>query len=164
MKNRAPGWKYVYIVQIALSSILILSGFHRHIYSFFRLAGIPDLAAACLTGAANLAWYELGYVVGGGLKSVKMYSTIPIAGSITGLLSAIVLAAGIRWRNAAALAHLTFSGTLALLGTGVLVWRYVRGYEDPWRLAAVLSFLIVVTVWIRYFGSASRTLKEAGAS
>lgn len=148
--NYPRGW-YFYAVLMATSSLLVLFRLHREFYSLLHDLSLPDLAISGLTGLANLSWYELGYVVGGGVKSVRAFMIIPFVGSTAGFLSALLLLTRFRWRRHVLLAHLVFSIVIALLGLGVLSWRFWRGYEDPWRLVTTIAFLLMCSTWLLYF-------------
>jgi Ca2+/Na+ antiporter len=148
--NYPRGW-YLYGVLTATSSLLILFGMHREFYSLLHDLSLPSLAISGLAGLANLSWYELGYIVGSGVKNVRAFVIIPIVGGLTGFLSALILLTRFRWRRHVLLAHLFISIVIALLGVGVLSWRFVRGFEDPWRLVTAIAFLLMCFAWLLYF-------------
>lgn len=151
MKPDHPrGW-YAYIILIGTSSLLTLSGLHRAFYSLLGYFSPPDILASCLTGLMNLSWFELGYVVGGGLKNVTLFEAIPMLGGGLGLLSVALLLTRFPFRRLGVLAFLAFSITLAILSLLVLSWRLWRGLDDYWRLATAIAFLITHIVWFLYF-------------
>jgi hypothetical protein len=145
---------------LLLSSLLVLTGFHRVIYVW--LGGLPGLLVAVVAGLTNLAWYEVAYLVGGGLKSVFVFLLIPLAGGATGLLSGLLVLTGSKWKEPVLRLHLFFSLTLGLLGLAVLLWRFVRGFEDPWRMAATIGFLMLYSVWL-FFSYRRKPARLAGS-
>jgi hypothetical protein len=156
MKCRYPlGW-YVYSILIAISSLCTLFGFHRTWYLFLQTLSLPDLLIGGLTGILNLSWYEIGYEVGGGLKNVHIFIAIPLLGGVTGLLSAVLLCLHISWSRRIAFLHIIFSIGLSALSLGVLGWRFMRGSEDAWRLAATFSFILMYCLWFLILRKAQR--------
>jgi hypothetical protein len=145
--NYPIGW-HLYAVLTVASSLLIPLGLHRKFYVLMNDLSIPSLVAAALTGMANLSWYELAYIVGGGLKSVLVFTLLPFVGSATGLLSVLLLFTNVRWRRQLLFAHLAFGLTVSTLSLMGLLWR---GFEDYWRSVTIISFLLTYTAWIFYF-------------
>jgi len=141
----------VYICFISVSSLAVLFGMHRDFYAFLHRLSAPDWLVSSFTGLLNLAWYEVGYVVGGGLKNVHLFLAIPLIGSITGLVSAVALVPRWNRRRIVVLFHIGLSLTLAAASIAVLVWRFVRGIEDEWRLVTSFAFAFLYAVWFAYF-------------
>ncbi len=144
------GW-YLYAGVVAVSSLLILFGLHREFYALLQTLSAPDLVVSCLTGLTNLGWYEIAYLVGGGLKKVILFTLIPFAGSITGLISASLLLTSVRIRRLSLLFHIVFSLFLGGLSLLVLLWRMVRDMDDPWRFAVSMTFFLFYSYWFLYF-------------
>jgi hypothetical protein len=144
------GW-YVYSLLIAMSSSFILLGLHRNFYLLLYYFSLPEFIISGFTGIINLSWYEIGYVVGSGLKNVYVFSIIPLLGGTTGLISALLLLTHFRWRRVVLLGHLGFSIGLALIAIGVLSWRFWRGMGDSWRLVSTLGFFLMYCLWLFYF-------------
>jgi len=113
------------------------------LYGLLRRLSTPDLFDSALTGLLNLSWYELAYVVGGGVKSALLFTLFPYIGGFSGLLSSGLLLSGHRWGNPSALGHIVFSLVVGALSLAVLLWRYWRGIDDPWRLVTTLAFLFL---------------------
>ena len=151
------GW-YGYAILISVSSLLTLCGFHRCFYSLLAYLSLPDMVVSCLTGMMNLSWYELAFVVGGGMKNGRAFAFIPFLGAGLGLLSSALLLTRFRFRRYIVLAFLIFCITLATLSLMVLSWRLWRGFDDYWRLATTIAFLIGHLVWLLYFRRTRRFL------
>jgi len=148
LKSNFPiGW-YLYSFLTAVSSLLIPLGLHRTFYFLLNELSIPGLVIAALTGIFNLSWYELAYIVGGGLKSVLVFTLLPFVGSATGLLSVLLLYTGVRWRRQVLFAHLAFGLMVSTVSLAGLLWR---GVEDNWRLVTVIAFLLTYAAWVFYF-------------
>jgi hypothetical protein len=131
----------------AAGSIAVLTGQHRGLYRALDAAGTPELAAAAITGLAGLAWYELAYVVGGGLRSARLFLALPYLGALAGLAAAAGALARGRFLRGAAAAHLGTALGVGGLALAVLVWRAARGFADPWRLVATAGFLASHAAW-----------------
>lgn len=160
MRLKYPfGW-YTYAGLVAVSSLLILSGLHREFYAFLQKLSVPDLVVSCLTGLTNLAWYEIAYLVGGGLKKVILFTLIPFAGGITGLISASLLLTSVRIRRYALLVHIVLSLFLGGLSLLVLLWRMVRDMSDPWRLVVAMAFFLFYSYWFLYFHRTRRFFSD----
>jgi hypothetical protein len=144
------GW-YLYSGIVTVSSAMIFLGLHREFYAFLRNLSTPELMISCLTGLTNLGWYEIAYLVGGGLKTVVLFTIIPFAGCVTGLMSGSLLLTSARIRQYSLWVHVLLSLILGLLGLLVLLWRMVRNMEDPWRLVATISFILFYLNWLVYF-------------
>lgn len=142
----------------AVPALLLLAGQHRLLYEL--LGGAPVTAVATATGLLNLAWYEVGYAVGGGLKSAPVFIVLPYAGVATNLLAGVAaFAAGGRFWGRAAAVQLAAGFGAGGLALAVLAWRAARGFQDPWRLAATVAFLAAhaaFAVAIRHARGAAR--------
>ena len=144
------GW-YLYSGIVAISSVMIFVGLHREFYVFLRNLSTPELVISGLTGLTNLGWYEIAYLVGGGLKTVLLFTIIPFIGGLTGLLSAFLILTSARIRQYSLWVHVLLSLILGLLSLLVLLWRMVRNMEDPWRLVVTISFIFFYLNWLVYF-------------
>lgn len=144
------GW-YLYAGVVSVSSVLILFGLHRAFYVLLQQLSLPDLVISGLTGVTNLAWYEIAYLVGGGLKNVDLFTLVPFIGGGTGLISALLLFTGVGIRRYSLFVHIIFSLSLGALSLLVLFWRLVRGMEDPWRLVVTVSFILFYLNWLIHF-------------
>lgn len=144
------GW-YLYVGLVVVSSVMIVLGLHRGFYVFLRKLSTPELVISCLTGLANLGWYEIAYLIGGGLKNVDLFTLIPFIGALTGLVSAALLLAPLRIRRYSLWFHIYLSLLLGVLSLLVLLWRMVRNMEDPWRMVATISFIVFYLNWLVYF-------------
>jgi hypothetical protein len=142
---------------------MIPFGLHRALYSLLQLLSLPQLFISAMTGLTNLGWYEIAYVVGGGMKNVNVYNVIPYVGGATGLISAVFLISNVRIRRFVLLLHLGFSILLGFLGLAVLGWRMVRHMEDPWRMVVAIAFLFFYGFWFFYFQRTKRFFLASGS-
>ena len=140
-----------YAAWCAVSALLLLAGQHRAVYRALDALSVPQLGTSAVTGLANLSWYELAYVVGGGAKSARLFVVLPYLGIAVGLLAAGGLLAGARWHRRAALLQLACGVGVGGLGLAVLLWRAMRGFGDPWRLVNTVAFLGATAAWILVF-------------
>ena len=148
--GRRPG-VFLCAALLVVSSSLVATGMHRLLYEAGRRLAAPPLAVSVLAGALNLCWYEIGYAVGGGLKMINVCIAIPPIGAATGIVSGLLLLLGVRFARHAVLTHIALSLTLGFLSLCVLLWRLVRGMNDPWRIFATLSFMAMYFAWLAYF-------------
>lgn len=148
---RYPAGVYCYGILILASAVVTLAGEHRVFFRLLQNLGFPELSIAALSGLLSLSWYELAYVVGGGLKNVSIFLAIPIAGSIGGIVSVAALFINSSFRSRLLLGYLACCLLLGILSLGVLAWRYVRGIEDLWRITSTIGFLLVYASWFVYF-------------
>lgn len=137
--------RYVHAAWCGISALLLATGGHRAFYEALGAIAAPEVAAAALTGLLNLAWYELAYVVGGGLKSAGVFVALPYLGIAAGLAAAVLVRT--RFHIHAAAAQLAIGLLVGGLALAVLGWRTVRGFPDPWRLVAILAFLAGHGAW-----------------
>jgi len=137
--------RLAYAAWCALPALVVLSGQHRVFYRALGGLELPDLAVAALTGAANLAWYELAYAAGSGLKSARVFLALPWAGAAAALGAAVCVRT--RFFRYAAVVQAATASAIGGLALAVLAWRAVRGFPDPWRLAATLAFLATQAAW-----------------
>jgi len=137
--------RLAYAAWCALPALLVLSGQHRVFYRALGGLEIPALAVAALTGAANLAWYELAYVVGSGLKNARVFLVLPYVGTATALGAALCARTRFFWHSAVVQA--ATSSVIGGLALAVLAWRTVHGFPDTWRLVATLAFLAAQAAW-----------------
>lgn len=141
----------MYTGLVAVSSVMIFLGLHREFYAVLRKLSTPELVISALTGITNLGWYEIAYLVGSGLKKVALFTLIPFAGSLTGLISASLLLTPMRIRRYSLWVHVALSLLLGILSLLLLLWRMVRNMEDPWRLVVTISFILFYLNWLVYF-------------
>jgi hypothetical protein len=141
----------LYAAWCAISAVVLLSGQHRAFYRLLDALSVPALAAAALTGIANLAWYELAYAVGSGLKSPRLFAALPWVGIAAGLAAAAGLLVGGRWPRRLALLQLGCGLAVGGLALGVVAWRTVRGFDDPWRLVTTIALLAAHAAWLTRF-------------
>ena len=163
---RAPGRSPAVIacaLVLIVSSVLVAAGMHRLLYDAGRKLALPSLGVSVLAGALNLSWYEIAYAVGGGLKTLAVYTTIPSLGAATGLLSGVLLLLGVRFARYVLLAHIALAITLGFLSLCVLLWRLYRGMSDPWRILTTLTFIAAYAALLAYFRRAERTAGRAAA-
>jgi hypothetical protein len=137
--------RLAYAAWCAVPALVVLSGQHRILYRALGEMEIPGLAVAALTGAANLAWHELAYAVGSGLKSARAFVLLPWVGAAAALGAAAC--AGTRFFRYAAVVQAAIASAIGGLALAVLAWRTVRGFPDPWRLVATLAFLAAQAAW-----------------
>ena len=157
MKQSYPLLWYVYATIVGISSLMIPFGFHRDVYALLRSFAFPEAVISGMAGLTNLCWYEIAYLVGGGLKNVNLYDSIPYVASTTGLLSAVLLVfSKAHFRQWALWFHLGLSILLGILGLAVLGWRMVRHMEDPWRLITAIAFFCFYSYWLLYFQRTKR--------
>ena len=136
----------------AVSAVVLLSGQHRAFYHLLDSLSVPALATSALAGLANLSWYELAYAVGSGLKSPRVFALLPWVGIAAGLAAAAgLLFSGARWQRRLALLQLACGLVVGGLALGVLIWRAVRGFDDPWRLVTAIAFLAAHASWLSRF-------------
>jgi hypothetical protein len=154
--SRTPLGPALYAAWSVISSLLVAAGAHREAYHVLRGLSLQSLVVAAATGLANLSWYEVAYVVGGGLKRVAVFDVIPILGVGAGLLGGASILARPPWNRLVPLAHVALGLLLGGLSLLVLAWRHVRGFEDPWRLVATLGFLAGYAAWGVMFAARSR--------
>lgn len=144
----------------AVSAVMLLSAQHRAFYRLLDGLSVPALAVSALTGLANLSWYELAYAVGGGLKSPRLFAVLPWVGSAAGLAAvAGLLLGGAGWHRRLALLQLGLGLVVGALALGVLAWRALRGFEDPWRLVTAISFVAAHAAWlVRFWPTPARAV------
>ena len=163
MKYSYPSGWYVYALVVGISSLMILFGQHRGLYTLLQILSLPQLFISAMTGLTNLGWYEIAYLVGGGVKNVNVYNVIPYVGGATGLISALLLISNVRFKRLVLLLHLGFSILLGFLGLAVLGWRMARHMEDSWRLVATIAFLLFYALWVLYFQKTKRFFGTPGS-
>jgi hypothetical protein len=146
-----------------VAALVVLGGQHRVLYRVADALAVPELAVAVLTGATGLAWYEVAYAVGRGLKSARVFVLLPYLGVAAGLAAAAGLLAGPRWLLRGAAVHIACALVAGGLGLAVVLWRTVRGYPDPWRLAAMATFVLVQAAWALHLLRVRRSAAGAPA-
>ena len=151
MKFSYPRSYYGYTILIGISSVTILLGLHREFYSLLHTLSVPAVVVGCLTGLANLAWYEMAFVVGGFVRSVQLFTIAPFIGAGLGVISVAVVLTRFRFRRHILFAHLSSGIALAAFSLLILLIRLLRGYDDHWRLLATVMFLLMCTAWFFYF-------------
>jgi hypothetical protein len=129
------------------AALALASGQHRLLYRAAAAVDAPELAVAAVAGATGLAWYEVAYAVGWGLKSAAVFVLVPHVGVAAGLAAAAGLLAGPRWLVRAAAVQVACALGAGGLALALVVGRGLRGYPDPWRLAALASFVAVQGAW-----------------
>jgi hypothetical protein len=142
---------YAYTILIGTSSVATLLGLHREFYALLGTLSVPAVVVSCLTGLVNLSWYELAFVVGGFVKSVRLFTIIPFIGAGLGILSAVMVHVRFRFRRQILFAHLASGIVLAVFSLLILLFRLLRGYDDYWRLLTTVMFLLMYTAWLLYF-------------
>lgn len=153
------GW-YLYAATIGGTSLMIALGLQHSFFSLLRQLSVPQTTSSVLTGLLNLSWFELSYVVGGGLKSVSVFLILPYVGCASGLLSALLLLTNWRFRRHVLSFHLALSVLVGILSLGVLSWRLARGYGDLWRISTTVSFLFSYLCWIQFFRKTSNAFSD----
>jgi hypothetical protein len=151
VKRRIPGGWTLYAIVVPLSSLMVATGLHRYVYTLLDSLGVPQTGISLLAGLLNLSWYEIAYIVGGGMKMVRVYDAIPFLGCATGTLSGVLLPTNLGVRRHMIGVHMAVSIVLSLLALMVLLWRLYRGIYDPWRILTVLAFLAAYCAWTVYF-------------
>lgn len=146
-----PRGYYAYTILVGTSSLATLLGLHREFYSLLHTLSIPAVIVSCLTGLVNVAWYELAFVVGGFVKSVRLFTIIPFIGAGLGVISAAMVLTQFRFRRPILFAHLASGIALSMVSLLILFIRLLRGYDDYWRLLATVMFLLMYTAWFFYF-------------
>lgn len=119
------------------------------------------MVVSSMSGFANLCWYELGYILGGAAKNVSLFEILPPLGSASGILSVIALFTTVRWLRPFRMAHLLFGTAVGVVSLLVLLFRLWRGYDDPWRLVATTSFVLMNALWLGYYRRSRRRLMSA---
>jgi hypothetical protein len=150
-----------YAAFCAVTALVVLAGQHRAFYRLLDAVSTPEPVIAAVTGLAGLAWYELAYAVGGGLKNVRIFLAVPWLGAGVALLASAGAMAGGRWQRRAAALHLSVALGVGGLALAVLLWRTVRGYPDPWRVIATIAFLATHAAWALRFLAGWRTERLA---
>ncbi|MEK9136286.1 MAG: hypothetical protein AAB393_04125 [Bacteroidota bacterium] len=146
--QRLPIPFYVYAVMLAVSGLLLFSGYHRTVYSLFSLLHLPDVAASALTGFFNLLWYEFGYVIGRSLESVMIFTLLPYVGAATSLVSALSILRRNRWSRFIVTGNLWFGIVVACMSVVIPV---LVGGSTGWRLIASVTFLAANAAWLVLF-------------
>ncbi len=149
---------FLYALLVGTTSLVTAFDLGHAYYSFIQRTSLPPLVVSALTGLLNLSWYELSYVVGGGLKSVSIYLALPFMGAATGLVSAVSMVIPRRLRPPILILHFAFSVSVGILSLAVLSWRYIRGYGDLWRTITTIAFLAAYYAWIQYFRRPERAV------
>lgn len=128
----------------ALVAVLLLTGTHRLLYALVGPA--PEPVAGALAGIANLAWYEVAYVIGSALRRPEVFIAIPYVAIATAALPAVTLARP-AWSRRAALLHAATGLLFGGLALAILAIRAARGFGDSWRLVAAVFFVATHLAW-----------------
>jgi hypothetical protein len=141
---------------MSVSSVAIPLRLHRYFFHFLASLSAPPVVEGSLTGLTNLCWYELAYVLGGAGKIVGLFEILPLLGSASGILSVIALFTTVRWLRPFRMFHLLFGTAVGVASLLVLLDRLRRGYDDPWRLVATTSFVLMNALWFAYYRRSRR--------